>query len=101
MPVHSYSAEFERFWNLYPKGKRVGKLAAWRMWERHIKPLLAEDVLDALKRQVEGDHFPEDPTFIPLPTTWLNQGRWDDEITPKLRKAGYAAPKKGHFDGLY
>ena len=101
MPAHSYSVAFDRFWQLYPKGRRVGKLAAWREWTRQVKPLLAEDVLDALKRQVEGGHFPEEPRFIPLPTTWLHQGRWEDEITPKPRKAGYAAPERGKYDDIY
>ena len=99
--ANSYSPEFDRFWAIYPKGRRVGKLAAWREWQRQVKPLLAEDVIDALARQVTGGHFPDEDRFIPLPTTWLHQGRWEDEITRKPRKAGHATPERGKYEGVY
>ena len=103
--MSDYSAGFERFWKLYPR--RIGKRAAWLVWKRQTKPrtLLAsmtEDlIIDALKRQIEGEHFSTDAQFIPHPRTWLHQGRWDDEITKPSSSAGQAAPEPGKYDDLF
>ena len=90
-----YSAEFERFWKLYPR--KIGKRAAWLVWQRQIAPrgVLASMkvglVIDALTRQVEGGHFSADNAFIPHPRTWLHQGRWEDEVTQPSTAAWQAA----------
>ena len=95
-----YSQGFEAFWKLYPR--KIGKRAAWLKWNRHVKPLLETDVIDAIRAQVDAPgHFSQDIKKIPHACTWLHQWRWDDEIEQKASKAGYAAPKRGTFDGLY
>ena len=105
MPVSRYREAFERFWKLYPR--HIGKRAAWLVWQRHVdqSSLLAslkEDaIIEALTRQVEGGHFSTDTAFIPHPRTWLNQGRWDDEITKPSTSAGQAAPEPGKYDELF
>ena len=96
---HVYSAEFNEFWKLYPRP--TGKLAAWRKWSTALRDgVEAQEIIDALQKQVDGGHFSTDAGFVPHPTTWLNQGRWDDEIKPRSAGAGHAAPQRGHFDGL-
>ena len=102
MNRHVYSDAFEKFWALYPR--RTGKLAAWRVWERVSRkcPVATEDgIIAALQKQLDGGHFSTDVKFVPHPRTWLNQGRWDDEIENKSASAGAAAPVRGHFDGVY
>ena len=99
-----YSAGFERFWKLYPR--KIGKRAAYMVWKRHVKPglLLAvateAEILNGLKRQIEGGQFSSDSMFIPHPRTWLHQGRWEDEITKPSTSAGLAAPEPGKYDFL-
>lgn len=73
---------FAQFWAAYPR--RVGKLAAQKAWKK-LKPdeALAKKILEALEAQSQawaasGQEF----CFIPHPTTWLNQGRWEDELVP-------------------
>lgn len=66
--------QFEQFWQAYPRGRRVGKFAAAREWERR-KPDLSV-VLAALAHQYAA---PMELRFIPHPRTWLSQGRWLDE----------------------
>ncbi len=70
--------QFDAFWKAYPR--RVGKEAARKAWaaciKRGVQPW----------HMIEGaqwlsDHPPDDPQFIPHPSTWLNQGRYDDERT--------------------
>ena len=77
---------FESFWNLYPK--KVGKQAALRRWKK-IKPSkgLAEAILNSIRDQVDRQHFigsqnGQEREFIPNPSTWLNEGRWEDGIQP-------------------
>ena len=75
--------DFEAFWDAYPKGRRVGKQAALKSWKT-IKPSssLAKRIIAAIETQASNGHFKgsRGEEFIPLPATWLNQGRWDDEI---------------------
>lgn len=76
------AAAFDRFWEAYPR--RQGKEAARKAWAK-IRPddaLLAE-MLAALERQRASDQWRKDGgQFIPLPATWLNGRRWEDEPTP-------------------
>lgn len=84
-PLSEYSDEFEQFWNAYPK--KTGKGGAYTSWKKQ-KPKLA-DVLTALSWQtIQPDWVKENGQFVPMPATYLNQRRWEDECkTPKLDQA--------------
>lgn len=78
-------ASFETFWKAYPK--KVGKGAAMKAWKK-TKDVPLPDILLAIEAQKSSDQWTRDGgQFIPYPATWLNQGRWADEIdtTPRLR----------------
>lgn len=69
---------FEDFWKAYPR--KEGKKAAQAAWTRATKATDTEVILTGLARSLA--HWQEKRTetrFIPHPTTWLNQGRWDDQ----------------------
>lgn len=69
-------ADFDTFWDAYPR--KIGKDAAKKAWAKKHPPL--GDVLSALERQCQSEQWTRDGgQFIPHPTTWLNQGRWQDE----------------------
>lgn len=68
-------AGFEAFWLKYPR--RVAKIAARNSWNRARKLATDDEIMAGVQRLLE--HLPDDVRFIPHPTTWLNQGRWDDE----------------------
>lgn len=90
IPPKSPSAgeAFERFWSVYPR--KVGKQSAKRAFEKVKVPL--ETLVTAVERQKCSDQWTRDNgQYIPHPTTWLNQGRWDDE----LPKNEYS--RKGQF----
>lgn len=72
-------SEFEQFWTQYPR--KAGKKAAWKAWKAaKDKPDLAR-ILAALERAKQSPDWTKDHgKFIPHPATWLNQGRWDDEV---------------------
>lgn len=68
---------FERFWSVYPR--KIGKQSAKRAFERVKVPL--ETLVTAVERQKCSDQWTRDNgQYIPHPTTWLNQGRWDDDL---------------------
>ena len=71
---------FERFWSSYPR--KQGKGNARKVFEK-INP--SEDLfarmLSAVERASQSHQWKKDGgQYIPLPSTWLNQERWDDEF---------------------
>lgn len=71
--------DFDAFWSAYPR--KVGKKAALKAWQ-HAKdrPPLA-DLLASIEANKAGDAWTRDGgQFIPHPATWINQGRWEDEV---------------------
>ncbi len=74
-----YTPAFENFWGAYPR--KVGKGKAARAW----KTRKAHEHLEAILLHIQADIASEqwqDASLIPHPTTWLNQERWDDPLTP-------------------
>ncbi len=70
---------FNSFWNSYPK--KTGKLAAFKSWNNSKNKPAIEKILSSLEMQKKSDQWKkESGKFIPNPATWINQGRWDDEI---------------------
>lgn len=68
---------FDRFYQMYPR--KVGKLAAKKAFFLALKKSSAQKIIDAAleyNRACAG----KDKKFIPHPSTWLNQERWDDEV---------------------
>ncbi len=83
---NEYSDEFLAFWKSYPK--KVGKADAYKRWAKE-KPRL-EDVLNALKWQRTSEQWlKEGGQFIPNPSTYINQHRWEDEPPRVLHNAGH------------
>ncbi len=69
---------FEEFWKSYPR--KVGKKAAQTAWKKAALPPI-EKVLSAVSKQKQSTQWSkEGGRYIPNPATWLNQGRWDDEV---------------------
>lgn len=74
-----YSYDFEEFWKVYPR--REGKGNAFRAWKK-IKASEKRKVLAVI-----GEHLPgliakakhPDGNFCPMPSTWINQKRYDDD----------------------
>lgn len=84
-----YPVEFEQFWDECPR--KEGKGEALVAWEKALSLLRQREggKLDGLPpvewlrlRMVKYAHSPfaknERPNFLPHPSTWLNQARYDD-----------------------
>ena len=87
---------FKEFWEMYPK--KVGKDSASKAWSKLPSP---KTTLELIKKSLDWQRVSDQWTkengqFIPLPTTYINQGRWQDEqIAPvgnqSLSKVGQRA----------
>lgn len=71
---------FNRFWQTYPR--KVGRKKCQAIWA-NLKPTpaLAERIVTTVRAYRQTDQWQKDGgRFIPHPATFLNQGRWEDEI---------------------
>ena len=69
---------FATFWELYPR--KVAKRAAEKAWNRLSKQD-QDEALKALPNHIKYWQLKEtEKEFICYAQTWLNQGRWEDEI---------------------
>lgn len=85
----SEATDFDHFWAAYPK--KIGKKAARAAWEKARDKPAVVDVLQAIDRAKHSEQWrKENGQFIPHASTWLNQGRWDDE--PATPNGGATRP---------
>lgn len=81
--------DFERFWGTYPR--HVAKSAARKAFASALKRADVEVILAGAEQFRDDPNLPE-PQFIPHPTTWLNQDRWeDDPLPPRFPNRGSRA----------
>ena len=74
--------EFDRFWTAYPK--KAGKEKAREAWIK--ADVTFEDCEPTIKAWAASEQWTKnDGQFIPMPATWLNQKRWQDEA-PRAAK---------------
>lgn len=78
---------FLKFWKAYPK--KVGKQDALKSFKK-IKP--SKELVEKMVSVIEDAKNTEQWTknggqYIPNPSTWLNQGRWDDDISTYTRRS--------------
>jgi|TARA_R100000306_G_scaffold43695_1_gene42010 hypothetical protein len=82
-------AAFSAFWSAYPK--KVGKAAALKVWKR-LRPSesLGVAIVAAVATARQSRQWVEG--YIPHPSRWLNEERWQDEVdisTPPKPRADY------------
>lgn len=85
-----YEDSFNLFWKEYPK--KIGKSEASRAWKK-LRPSkeLSERIINSVSAHKEHkDWKREDGRFIPNPATYLNQGRYDDELMTTTITSKYA-----------
>lgn len=78
--LNSSESEFEQFWKAYPK-KIGGKKNALRAWGKAKDRPSIQSILIAIELAKQTEQWKRDSgQYIPYPTTWINQGRWADEV---------------------
>lgn len=94
---------FEKFWNIYPKKADKGKaLDAWKKLcnknDGKERPSWIT-IKKAILGQIKSERWSV-PSYIPNPSTWINQNRWlDDPVEMKLFKKDFDQPTKKYQGG--
>ena len=77
------SVTFDDFWAIYPR--RQAKVDARKAWAK-IKPeehvAILQGIMDWMPAWREKEF-----EYCPMPATYLNGGRWEDEVPPRFRRA--------------
>ena len=72
---------FDLFWKAYPR--KVNKQGAIKAFEK--VDVDVEVLIGAIENHKRSAQWAKDGgAFIPHPTTWLNQRRWEEELAPDL-----------------
>lgn len=80
---------FEKFWSVYPK--KVGKIDAKKKFAKVAVDV--DTLIAAVEKQKNSTQWTKnDGQFIPNPSTWLNQERWNDELEVKENRHFYTIP---------
>lgn len=92
---------FDSFWKAYPK--KVGKGAAEKAFAK-AKPddALTEKMLSAIEAAKRSAQWKKDGgQYIPNPSTWLNQKRWEDELPEEAQMTQPTLAERGleNWDG--
>ena len=91
---------FDQFWDAYPR--KVGKTDARKAWKKaNITAEIFEKIMTSIAASKELDQWQREAgRYIPNPSTWINQGRWDDELPEVPIGSGTTAGKPGKFSTL-
>jgi len=89
---------FEVFWKNYPK--KIGKGSAQKSWTKLKSPTESlQLIIDALEWQKKSDQWVRDNgQYIPHPSTYLNQRRWEDEPGEKGRSGSNGPRLRDYLD---
>lgn len=74
--------KFEQWWSVFPAGRKRAKGRCRQMFimiakgAHHTFDATADRMIDAARTYAETR---PDPQYVPMPLTWLNQGRWEDD----------------------
>jgi hypothetical protein len=78
--------EFDQWYSRYPK--KEAKDAARRAFAKARKSVTLKELIEGVDRYVVATKD-KDRQFLALPATWLNAGRWADEIPEETGQPGW------------
>lgn len=85
---------FPTFWSRYPR--KIAKPEAEKAWKSAVKgggPTIMQTILDGLDVWVAfWKASRTEPQYVPHPSTWLRQARWNDQPTTGRAATGPRAP---------
>jgi hypothetical protein len=81
-------AAFEDFWKAFPSGRKQDKGNALVVFRKivagkHIHKASAAALIEGARRYAVTK---PDPKYTPMPTTWLNGGRWMDDLSDQRKR---------------
>ena len=94
--ISGVDKSFERFWEAYPVKK--GKHRALLLWKSKKLAPHVDAIIQDIRLKLISDSQWQDKQYIPYPTTYINQKRWEDEITPIKSKSSGLSLSDPFFD---
>jgi len=79
-PNTAYTTGFEEWWTTYPSDRRREKVDAFATWSRRGLESRTAELVAKLQRLWEVEWQYKESRYIPLPTTYLNKSRYEDEF---------------------
>ena len=80
IPLAAIASRFSEFWSAWPAGQRkYGKEAALASWVKQALDGEADVIVAHVLKSRESEGWLSG--YIPAPTTYLNQRRWDNQTT--------------------
>lgn len=96
-----WEKQFEIFYNKYPKKVKKQDTKKWFQKNKPSNELFSS-MMNSLEQFRSSNDWQKDRgQYIPYPTTWLNQKRWEDEASEKLGKQGFEQRNYSNLDFLY
>lgn len=83
-PVQPPADRFSEFWSIYPR--REAKASAVKSWRKHKLDREAERIIEDVRKRIADPGQWNDPKFTPLPASYLNGRRWEDEWQPQRKQ---------------
>lgn len=74
---------FDAFWKVYPR--KVSKQTALKAWKAAKADRIVDEIIADVQRRCETEWKGEEMQYIPHPTTYIHQRRWEDETPPQKR----------------
>lgn len=90
------SDPFDQWWSLYPR--KIGKAAARKAYERVTRTVPTSVLHEALVVQRGALATENARGFCPHPATWLNGGRWEDDVAA-ISQDRVTATRQNYFIG--
>lgn len=91
--MSKYTEEFLSFWKVYPR--RIAKRAAFTAFEKALEWADAEEIIEGAKqyaKYIQRENI--EAQFVCHATTWLNQGRYEDEHELNIEKQEVISPEE-------
>jgi len=82
---------FVDFWKIYPN--KVKKSAAIAAWKSGKCEKIADTIIADVQRRCDTEWKGDGAQYVPHPTTYIHQRRWEDETPPHERKEGHIPQK--------
>lgn len=85
-----FEAEFAEFWELYPR--KVARPRALKAYLAIKDP--HDEIMAGLKPWLDYWKIKNEPQYVPHPSTWLNECRWQDSPPPVSRGHARVLPSE-------
>lgn len=95
-------AAFERFWSVFPKGRKKSKAVARASFAKAVAKAPAETIVVAAAEYATSEVGMG--KFVQMPSSWLNQEAWNDDRTAwqdRDRNRDYATVSATQFHELF